>query len=137
MTGSLFPGYIRTHDDALAHLDDWIASMGGQRVDGLDARRFAGQLSIRAFHVEFVAHPGYILTASMRLASDLTPIRYRFDYRRGSDLIWRHDMHPGHEVEHGRTLCHLHIGPAENQRFPVTEPLTLVKIAQRVHATTK
>lgn len=130
----MFPGYIRSLDDALAHLDDWARAMGGQRVNGIateEAR--SGATLIRAFDIEFAG--ARVLTVSMTLRADLTPITYRFNLTTGGALSWRLDMHPGHEVEHGGP-SHLHVGPSQNYRI-AHPPVALVDVADRVHRTLK
>lgn len=68
----MFPGYIRSLDDALAHIDDWARAMGGQRVNGIDAvETQSGATALKPFDIEFVG--GHVLTVSATLRADLSP----------------------------------------------------------------
>lgn len=128
----MFPGYIRSLDDAVAHLDDWARAMGGQRINGItteDTRR--GATAIRPFNIEFAG--GRVLTVSMTVLADLAPVTYRFNLTTGGVLTWRLDLHQGHEAEHGGP-SHLHIGPTQSYRI-AHRPVALVDVADRVHRT--
>lgn len=67
------------------------------------------------------------------LTGSLEPTLYSFNLSNGATLVWRHDMHPGHEVAHGGPT-HLHIGPAQDHRIPQT-PVALADVADLVHRT--
>lgn len=128
----MFPGYVRSLEDALAYLDDWARAMGGVRVNGITTEEtLAGTTRIRRFDVELTG--SRVLTVSMTVNPDLTPITYRFNLATSGVFTWRLDMHPGHEAEHGGP-SHLHVGPSQNYRI-AHGVVGLADVADRVHRT--
>lgn len=110
---------MRDADAALDYLLTWCESLGGEPLDGIDWEEHtdhAGRvtvLAVRPFRVSFEV--GTILTVAMDMDAHLRASFYRFDLRRGGELLFRHDCHPGHE-ELGNGPYHLHLGPAEDDR---------------------
>lgn len=128
----MFPGYIRSLDDAVAHLDDWARAMGGHRVNGITTvETHGGGTQIRPFDVEFTG--GRVLTVGITVDKRLAPVGYRFNLSTGGVLTWRLDLHPGHEAEHGGP-SHLHVGPTQHYRI-AHPPVSLFDVADRVHRT--
>jgi hypothetical protein len=134
----VFPGHVWDFDDASVAFERWLDELGGE-VDDEDldvsaivnasgdevALRF-GRVGIR-----FPA-AGTILVVALDVDLELTPIFYKFDFRHDDGrLIWRYDMHRGHEREDG-VPWHVHEGD-EHRRFP-TKPTCLAKVRDRLVA---
>ena len=128
----MFPGYVRSTADAVGYLDDWVRSMGGVRVSGINAVPVdGGGLLIDQFQVEFAG--AYELTVSMVLTAGLSATRYSFNLQQADELVWRHDNHPGHEPQHGGPT-HQHLGPSQNRRVSHM-PVSLIEVAELIHQT--
>lgn len=120
----MFPGHVWDLDDACVAFERWLDELGGQ-VDGqldvsviVNASDEAVGLRFAEVHVRFPAVKTTLLVA-LDVDSALTPVFYKFDFRHDNGpLIWRYDMHQGHEHEHGGPW-HVHRGD-ENRRFPTT-----------------
>lgn len=128
----MFPAYVRNADDAIDYLVDWVDLLGGYILDGLDVQDLdGGGIAIESFHVELPDNR--IMTVSLVVDGGLAPSLYKFDLRSTTGVfLWRLDMHPGHESEHGG-LTHLHIGPTNNLRIG-TPAATLTQVAERIRA---
>lgn len=128
----MFPGFIRTREDAIAYLDDWIRALGGHRLGGIDATVGPDSiLAVRPFAVELPN--GHILTMGLVVDNELASRWYKFDLRKSGKFLWRLDLHPGHEAAHG-SAAHLHMGPHENYRVASGE-VSLADVADRIHDT--
>jgi hypothetical protein len=135
-----FPPHVRTVAAAVEYLPVWAETIGGTLIDGLQVTRGREEgepvvVKVGIFHVSFETHQT-VLTVGLDMRPDLTCPWYTFDLRRvDGRLLWRHDNHPGHQAEHGGRRTHLHIGPDEDHRVPVDEPVTLEDIAAKVVST--
>ena len=127
----VFPGHVHTFDDACVYFEEWLDRLGGVIESDLFISTLvddAGNEVELRFEELVVRFP--ILETTLRVMlnvdTDLTPTFYKFDFRRrGGGLIWRYDMHTGHEREDG-VRWHVHEGTEQN-RHP-TESVDLQRI---------
>lgn len=146
----MFPSHIATSDEALDFFQQWLESLGGSSIAYGGFERTSPMpgsmrclLNVGPAKVEF-AETGTLL--EVRFAVDLVaddpplgPFYYWFSFRNATtrQLIWRHDMHGGHEDLYGDEVdarlakCHFHA--TEEDRFPLDDPpVTFEKIGADV-----
>jgi hypothetical protein len=117
----VFPGHVSNFDDATVAFERWLAQLGGEPIGDVafellvDGGGEPVGLSIRELAIRFPA-VGTVLEVAVNVDTSLMPTYYKFDFRhQGGKLIWRYDMHKGHEREHGG-LFHVHYGNEQNRR---------------------
>lgn len=133
----MFPGYVSDLDDAWVAFEGWLEGLGGELPDEIvvspivDSDGGTVGVEFRELLVEFPASETFLQVA-LTIDIALLPTDYKFDFRhRDGTLIWRYDMHRGHESQHGGPW-HVHDGTEENRR--PSEPMDLHGIAELVVA---